>query len=71
MSVKTKAIPDGYRRVTPPLVVQGGEKALEFHALKRPPRISLTATGMATSWTRSVTAGLSRHTSRTLSRRSC
>ena len=26
MSVKTKAIPDGYRRVTPALVVQGGEK---------------------------------------------
>ena len=32
MSVKTKAIPDGYRRVTPALVVQGGEKALEFYA---------------------------------------
>ena len=32
MSAKTKAIPDGYRRVTPALVVQGGEKALEFYA---------------------------------------
>ena len=32
MSVKTKAIPDGYRRVTPALVVQGGEKALEFYS---------------------------------------
>ena len=32
MSAKTKAIPDSYRRVTPALVVQGGEKALEFYA---------------------------------------
>ena len=32
MSAKTKPIPDGYRRVTPALVVQGGEKALEFYA---------------------------------------
>lgn len=27
-----KPIPDGYRRVTPALVVQGGVKALEFYA---------------------------------------
>jgi PhnB protein len=27
-----KAIPDGYRRVTPALVVHGGVKALEFYA---------------------------------------
>jgi PhnB protein len=29
---KPKPIPDGYRRVTPALVVQGGVKALEFYA---------------------------------------
>jgi PhnB protein len=27
-----KPIPDGYRRVTPCLIVQGGAKALEFYA---------------------------------------
>jgi hypothetical protein len=32
MATKTKPIPDGYRRVTPALVVQGGVKALEFYA---------------------------------------
>jgi hypothetical protein len=31
MRTKTKPIPDGYRRVTPALVVQGGAKALEFY----------------------------------------
>jgi PhnB protein len=31
-SAKTKPIPDGYRRVTPALVVQGAAKALEFYA---------------------------------------
>jgi PhnB protein len=29
---KPKPIPDGYRRVTPALVVQGGVKALEYYA---------------------------------------
>jgi PhnB protein len=29
---RPKPIPDGYRRVTPALVVQGGVKALEFYA---------------------------------------
>jgi PhnB protein len=29
---KPKAIPDGYRRITPCLTVQGGAKALEFYA---------------------------------------
>ena len=31
-STKPKAIPDGYRRVTPALVVQGAAQALEFYA---------------------------------------
>jgi PhnB protein len=29
---RPKPIPDGYRRITPALVVQGGVKALEFYA---------------------------------------
>jgi PhnB protein len=32
MATKPKPIPDGYRRVTPALVVHGGVKALEFYA---------------------------------------
>jgi PhnB protein len=32
MTTKPKPIPDAYRRVTPCLVVRGGDKALEFYA---------------------------------------
>lgn len=32
MTTTTKAIPDGYPRVNPVLVVQGADKALEFYA---------------------------------------
>jgi hypothetical protein len=31
-TTKPNPIPDSYRRVTPCLIVQGGDKALEFYA---------------------------------------